>query len=424
MKFLHERLDNGLDIVAEVTDTALSTSIGFFVKTGARDETDVEWGVSHFLEHMVFKGTHDLSADEINRRFDWMGASANAFTSEEDTAYHAAVLPEQQLEVTALLARMMRPALREEDFDTEKKVIVEEIRMYDDQPPFGADDRCRAAFFGQHPLARSVLGTVESIEGMPVEVMRDYHRRRYSPGNIVLAATGAVDFPLLVESARRWCGDWEPFAVPHRRVAAQRHPSDGIATLEHITRPTSTLEYAVRMSEGPSGDEEERFAAKLLASILGDTSGSRLYWALVDTGRAEQASCHHQDFLDSGLFATQLSCDPEDAEALLARIEEIYREAAEQGIGAAELEQNRNKLAGRWVLLGERPRRRLFDVGPEWAHSGTYRSVADDLRTIENLSMGDVREVLDRWPLHGPGATVLAGPLPIDASLELQPEAQ
>ena len=226
MKFLHERLDNGLDIVAEVTDTALSTSIGFFVKTGARDETDVEWGVSHFLEHMVFKGTHDLSADEINRRFDWMGASANAFTSEEDTAYHAAVLPEQQLEVTALLARMMRPALREEDFDTEKKVIVEEIRMYDDQPPFGADDRCRAAFFGQHPLARSVLGTVESIEGMPVEVMRDYHRRRYSPGNIVLAATGAVDFPLLVESARRWCGDWEPFAVPHRRVALPRahHP--------------------------------------------------------------------------------------------------------------------------------------------------------------------------------------------------------
>jgi len=424
VKFLHERLPNGLDVVAEVTDAALSTSIGFFVKTGARDETDVEWGVSHFLEHMVFKGTHDLSADEINRRFDWMGASANAFTSEEDTAYHAAVLPEQQLEVTALLARMMRPALREEDFDTEKKVIVEEIRMYDDQPPFGADDRCRASFFNRHPLARSVLGTVESIEGMPVEVMRDYHRRRYSPGNIVLAATGAVDFPLLVESARRWCGDWEPLEVPTRRVTAARRPAGGSATLEHITRPTSTLEYAVLMSDGPTGDDEERFAAKLLATILGDTSGSRLYWALVDTGEAEQASCHHQDFLDAGLFATQLSCDPEDAGALLARIDELYREAAVKGVGTAELEQNRNKLAGRWVLLGERPRRRLFDVGPEWAHSGTYRSVADDLRTIENLSLDDVRDVLDRWPLHGPGSTVLAGPLSPDPSPESPSGAQ
>jgi len=411
VKFLHERLPNGLDVIAEVTDAALSTSVGFFVRTGARDETDAEWGVSHFLEHMVFKGTHDLSADEINRRFDWMGASANAFTSEEDTCYHAAVLPEQQVEVTGLLARMMRPALREDDFDTEKKVIVEEIRMYDDQPPFGADDRCRATFFGRHPLSRSVLGTVQSIESMPVETMRDYHRRRYSPGNIVLAATGAVDFPTLVESARRWCGDWEPIAVPPRRVPAASHPPAGAPPLEHVTRSTSTLEYAVRMSDGPTGDDEDRFAAKLLAAILGDTSGSRLYWALVDTGEAEQASCHHQDFLDAGLFATQLSCDPEDAPRLLGRILEVYGEAATGGIGRSELEQNRNKLAGRWVLLGERPRRRLFDVGPEWAHSGTYRSVADDLRTIESLSLDDVHRVLARWPLHGPGTTVLAGPL-------------
>ena len=178
MRFLHERLDNGLEIIAEATDGALSTSIGFFVRTGARDESDDLWGASHFLEHMVFKGTADLSADEINRRFDWMGASANAFTSEEDTVYHAAVLPSQQHEAVDLLARMMRPALREEDFSTEKLVILEEIRMYDDQPPFGADDRCRAAFFDGHPLARSVLGTVESIQALPVEAMRDYHRRR------------------------------------------------------------------------------------------------------------------------------------------------------------------------------------------------------------------------------------------------------
>ncbi|MFM8706545.1 MAG: M16 family metallopeptidase, partial [Planctomycetia bacterium] len=102
MRFLRERLDNGLEVIAEVTDGALSTSIGFFVRTGARDESDDVWGVSHFLEHMIFKGTADLPADEINRRFDWMGASANAFTSEEDTAYHAAVLPEQQDEVTSL----------------------------------------------------------------------------------------------------------------------------------------------------------------------------------------------------------------------------------------------------------------------------------------------------------------------------------
>ncbi|MFM8804034.1 MAG: M16 family metallopeptidase, partial [Planctomycetia bacterium] len=384
MRFLRERLDNGLEVIAEVTDGALSTSIGFFVRTGARDESDDVWGVSHFLEHMIFKGTADLPADEINRRFDWMGASANAFTSEEDTVYHAAVLPSQQHEAVDLLARMMRPALREEDFDTEKLVILEEIRMYDDQPPFGADDRCRAAFFGRHPLARSVLGTVESIQALPVEAMRDYHLRRYSPGNIVLAATGAVDFPALVASARRLCGDWEPHPTPNRR---QPCPPPVADRQEYIVRPTATLEYAVRMSAGPAGDDDDRFAAKLLSVALGDDSGSRLYWALIDSGEAEQASCHHHDFLDAGLMITQLSCDADEVTPLLTRILDVYREATDRGISPAEFTQARNKLAGRVVLEGERPRRRLFHVGLEWAHGAAYRSVADNLRIVEGLSL-------------------------------------
>jgi predicted Zn-dependent peptidase len=412
MRFLRERLDNGLEIIAEVTDEALSTSVGFFVRTGSRDETDDLWGASHFLEHMVFKGTHDLSADEINRRFDWMGASANAFTSEEDTVYHAAVLPSQQHEAVDLLSRMMRPALREEDFATEKLVILEEIRMYDDQPPFGADDRCRAGFFGGHPLARSVLGTVGSIEALPVEAMRDYHGRRYSPDNIVLAATGAVDFAGLVATARRHCGDWAPRATPPRR---RPRPAPAASTTQRIVRPTATLEYAVRMSAGPAEDDPDRFAAKLLAVVLGDESGSRLYWSLIDSGEAEQASCHHQDFLDAGLFATQLSCDADEVESMLERIADIYRDAAARGIPAGEFERARNKLAGRFVLAGERPRQRLFDIGLEWAHSGTYRSLADNLRIVEGLSLDDVHRVLAEWPLDGPGATVLAGPYGAEA---------
>ena len=413
MRFLRERLDNGLEVIAEVTDGALSTSLGFFVRTGSRDESDELWGASHFLEHMVFKGTTDLSAEEINRRFDWMGASANAFTSEEDTVYHAAVLPSQQHEAVDLLARMMRPALRAEDFATEKLVILEEIRMYDDQPPFGADDRCRAAFFGRHPLARSVLGTVESIEALPVEAMREYHRRRYSPGNIVLAATGAVDFPALVESARRLCGHWEPLETPERK----RPPTAPRDTREQIVRPTAALEYAVRMSAGPADDDDDRFAAKLLAVALGDESGSRLYWAMVDSGDAEHASCHHHDFLDAGLMITQLSCDAAEVDALLARILEIYEDAARKGIGRTEFEQARNKLAGRVVLEGERPRRRLFHVGLEWAHGAAYRSVADNLRIVETLSIDDLQRVLVRWPLDGPGVTVLAGPAGAEPSV-------
>ena len=191
MQFLTHTLPNGLEIVAECNAEAYSTALGFFVKTGARDESDDVAGVSHFLEHMVFKGTPTRSADDVNREFDEIGSHANAFTTEEKTVFYAAVLPEHQTRAIELLADILRPSLHEADFDTEKKVILEEIQMYEDQPPFGADDKCRAAYFGDHPLGRSVLGTTASVEALPVAAMRDYFRRRYAPGNIVVAAPAA-----------------------------------------------------------------------------------------------------------------------------------------------------------------------------------------------------------------------------------------
>jgi len=163
LRFRKHVLPNGLEIVAECNDDAFSTAMGFFVKTGARDETDAVAGVSHFLEHMMFKGTSSRSADDVNREFDEMGAHYNAFTNEENTVYYSAVLPECQHQSVELLGDILRPALREEDFDTEKQVILEEIQMYEDQPPFGADDKARATYFGSHPLGRSVLARQRAL---------------------------------------------------------------------------------------------------------------------------------------------------------------------------------------------------------------------------------------------------------------------
>ncbi len=408
MPFLHERLSNGLDVIAETSESAVSTSIGFFVATGSRDEHDAIWGTSHFLEHMVFKGTPDITGDDINRRFDAMGASVNAFTSEEDTVYYASVLPEQQDEAVDLLSRMMRPALRDADFETEKLVILEEIRMYDDQPPFGADDRCRAGFFGGHPLGRSVLGTIESIQALDVGAMRDYHQRRYAPGTMVLAASGAVDFQALVASAQRLCGEWAPMPSTERTVKPQPRAAARPGT-ERIVRPAASLDYAVWMVAAPSERDDDRHAARLLSILLGDSSGSRLYWGLIDTGEAEHASCHHQDYLDAGLFVTQLSCATDDVASLRERIADIYA-AATRDITHDEFTRAQNKLASRVVLGGERPRRRLFEVGLDWSHSRTYRSVADNLRHVETVSLDDVRRVLAAWPLDGAAAAVVAGP--------------
>src|SRR5438128_5914184 len=194
MPFQQHTLDNGLEIVAETSPDAYSSAYAFFVRTGARDETAEISGVSHFLEHMVFKGSANRTATEVNRDLDDLSASSNAYTSEEQTVYYATTLPEDQESIVELLADMMRPALRPDDFDTEKQVILEEIAKYDDQPPYGAHEKCMAAFFGDHPLGNSVLGSSKSVGGLARDQMLAYFEQRYSPRNMTLVAAGTVGF--------------------------------------------------------------------------------------------------------------------------------------------------------------------------------------------------------------------------------------
>src|ERR1700761_3025313 len=173
MRFHHTVLDNGLRVIAEVNDQAHSGASGFFVKTGSRDEAADVAGVSHFLEHMIFKGTPRRDALAVNRDFDRVGAKHNAQTSEEDTFYHVTCLPEYLPRAFDVLSDILRPSLRDDDFETEKKVIIEEIRMYLDSPMSVAYEAVKAAHFGTHPLGQSILGTTASIAGLRVGQMRD-----------------------------------------------------------------------------------------------------------------------------------------------------------------------------------------------------------------------------------------------------------
>lgn len=405
MEFREHTLPNGLEVVAECDAEARSVALGFFVKAGACDETDDVSGVSHFLEHMVFKGTPRRTADEVNRRFDELGAHYNAFTSEEKTVYHAAVLPEYQRPAVELWADILRPSLREADFDTEKKVIIEEIKMYADQPPYGADDRVRATHFGRHPLGRSVLGTVESITELSVDAMRRYFEGRYSPANISLVAAGKVDFADLIAAAEDYCGHWQRFEATRRISPAPPHSS-----FECIRKEHSTQEYCLQLANGPSATDDDRYAAKLLATVIGDDSGSRLYWELVDPGLAEHASLGHHDHLGTGLFVSYLCCDPEFAGENLERLSDIYSRVESEGITAAELEQAKNKINSRVVLSSERPRGRLFNLGSNWTYRHEYRSVKDDLDAIDRITLDEVNAVLKKYPLSI-STTVAIGPL-------------
>ncbi len=283
---IHEaRLANGLQIVAEKSPAVHSVALGFFVRTGSRDETDEVAGVSHFLEHMAFKGTARHSADDVNRVFDEVGAKYNASTSEEVTLFYAAVLPEYLPSTCDLLADIIRPALRKEDFDMEKKVILEEIGMYDDQPTYTAYENLMQKHFSGHPLGRSVLGTNESISALECEKMRAYHQNRYAAGNIILAVAGKFDWPQMLDLAHKSCDHWP--AGGGARPQVEAHPAGG---LNLVSRASSMQQHVMQMSPAPPADSPMRYAADILTVIVGDDTGSRLFWEMVDPGYAETAA--------------------------------------------------------------------------------------------------------------------------------------
>jgi len=405
LEFLQQQLDNGLNVIAECNGRAYSTAVGFFVSTGARDETADVAGVSHFLEHMTFKGTPTRTAEDVNRELDEIGSFANACTDEEQTIYHATVLPEYQDCAVEVLADIMRPSLREEDFHTEKKVIIEEIRKHDDQPPFGAHEKCMAAHFGAHPLGHSVLGTVQSITDLTPHAMRAYFDRRYSPGNITLVATGRVDFDSLTKLAEKHCGHWQPFAAKR-----DTPPAPANTGFHVVTKESAAQEYVVQIAAGPAAADDDRFAGRVLAMILGDDSGSRYYWELVDPGLAECAAVWSYEHQGAGLFMTFMCCTPGRTADNLGRIQKAQRAIQQDGIAGKELAQAKSKIRSHVVRHGERPANRLFAVGNGWLRRREYRSVREVIDDYQAVTRDDVVAVLAKYPpsIH---TTVAVGPL-------------
>lgn len=405
MHFDHVTLPNGLDIVAEANPRAHSAAVGFFVRTGSRDETPEISGVSHFLEHMAFKGNDRFTADDVNRIFDEVGARYNASTSEEVTLFYAAVLPEYVGRTFELLAALLYPTLRDEDFDTEKQVILEEIGMYEDMPAYVANEHAMKTHFAGHALGMSILGPSDGIRALASEQMRDYHRRRYRAGNITLAGAGRIELAELTDLAQTWCGHWPAGSAD--RDNSRPPPAGGTRI---VVRPQSQQQHVAMMAAGPSASSPLRYAAELLSITVGDAQGSRLYWELVDPGLVESADLSFHDYDGCGAWMTYFCCRPDQAQDNLDRVQEIYAEVMRDGIHADELERARNKAASRIVLQSERPIGRLSSLGSNWVYRREYRSVRDDLQALAAVTQDDIRQLLDEFPL-APATIVTVGPL-------------
>jgi predicted Zn-dependent peptidase len=392
--FEQDSLPNGLNVIGEIDDNAHTAAIGFFVKTGARDELSKVMGVSHFLEHMMFKGTNKRSAEEVDQEFDDIGAEHNAFTTSEMTAFWAHTLPEHLLTAEEILSDIMRPAIRQADFDSEKRVILEEIAMYADYPFWVLYEKAMETYYREHPLSHRVLGTVDSITGLTREQMVDYFTNRYSADNAVIAVAGKVDFEALMTQISMHCGNWNTSRTSRAYQAPQFAPDEFTMNSASVHR-----HYMLMLCPAPGQQDPRRYASSILAQILGDSEGSRLYWALVETGLAEEAQSQYESRDGVGDVLVFASCSPENAQTVEVTIEQQLERLVES-LTQDDLERVRSKIATGVTLHSELPAGRMKRIGRVWTYTGEYRSLATELERINAVTLDDLRAVADEFPIR------------------------
>jgi predicted Zn-dependent peptidase len=349
-------LGSGVRIVTEEVPSVRSVALGLWVRTGSRNETPAQAGVSHFLEHLLFKGTARFSAIEISERFDGLGASVNAATGKETTHLHARFLDEHTEEVFDLLAEMLLAPTYPE-IDSEREVVLEEIAMYEDEPQDRVHDILAGAVFGDHPLGRRVLGEAEVISSIPVPDIEAYHQQRYTGANVVVGAAGHLDHDRIAALAEKLISP--PAGGEEAAGAAQ--PA---ATARLHFYPKDTEQYHICFgAPGIVKDDERRYGLAVLDSIFGGSTSSRLFREVREKrGLAYSVGSYNEQYTDSGLVATYVGTREDNVEEACAVIGAELERLRAEPVSAGELARAKENVKGRLVLSSESTAARMTRI--------------------------------------------------------------
>ncbi len=406
--FRTHTLSNGLQIVGQPMPDFESVAVSYYVRTGSRDEYDPSIaGVSHFLEHMVFKGTKDLDWQEITLAFNKIGAELNAFTSHESTVYYARVLGEYLDRAVELLSDMMYPRLDESDFTTEKEVIVNEIARSEDQPYNLTYRRMMQTYFGNHSLGHDVLGSRESIRGLKVEQMRDYWNRRYAANNLILSVAGNFDWDHIIKLAEQYCSTWR--TGDSGRDVSHYEPDGPINNIV----VDKNLKQQIMILAMPAVDvkDPDYYAAVLGGSILGDSDGSRLYWNIYQRGLAESASAGLWAMEGTGIMLLEANSTPENAPQVLKMLRSELDSLVADGVHEDELRRAKDKWISGLVLSSESTFSRMRALASDWVTEGRLVSVEEETERIEKVTAQDIMRALKRFPMRDKQVLTALGPL-------------
>ncbi len=398
-------LPNGLRVITETMPSLRSVAIGCWIDTGTRDETPEEAGASHFLEHLLFKGSETLSARQISESFDSMGAQSNAFTSQEYTCFWARMLDSDLEEGLRLLGEMLqRPAFRQSEIDSERHVVIEEINMNEDDPNDVAFERFHETVFAGHPLETPILGTKESILGMSREALSGYWQRRYGAGSTVIAIAGSVDHDRAVELVSRQFGDWSGGQMQHeyRRAVVTSRVS--------VVHRDTEQSHLVLGGEGMSRDDDRRYAFEILHLVLGGGMSSRLFHTIrEERGLAYAVYSFKMPFADVGAWAVYAGTTPEQTRTVLGLVRDELAAMASDGITSDELKRAQGNLRGGLALSLEDPNSRMVRLGRQELTGGEHTSVDERIARVNAVTEAEVQRVAEQL-LTGPFVMGAVGP--------------
>ena len=382
-------LDSGLRVASEVVPSVRSIALGLWVRAGSRDESQEQAGISHFLEHLLFKGTDRYSSREIDELFDSLGAEANAGTGKETTSVYSRFLDRHLERAFDVLQDMvLRPSYP--DIDSERQVVLEEIAMYEDEPQDKVHDVLSGAVFGEHPLGRPIIGRAEVISSVPVPRIAEYHDGRYVPRNIVIAAAGNVDHDRLVALASNAVGD-EAGEVGDGTPPAS--PNGVAPALRFHRKDTEQYHLCLGAPGIPRGDER-RFVLRILDTILGGSTSSRLFQEVREKrGLAYAVYSYASHYLDSGQVALYVGTRPDNVQEAMDVIGSELRGLLEGGVTGEELERARENVKGRTVLSMESTLTRMNRLGSSLLMGVPLLSLDEILAELDGVTADDVMDL-------------------------------
>ncbi|MCW2847122.1 MAG: peptidase domain protein [Marmoricola sp.] len=389
-------LKGGLRVVTEHMPGVRSAAVGVFVQVGSRDEAAQLNGASHFLEHLLFKGTPTRSAMDISAAFDEVGGEFNAYTAREYTCYHARVLDEDLPMAVDVLGDMITASLlTTEDVEAEREVILDEIAMHDDDPDDVVHNLFAATAWAGTPLARPIAGTAESIKALSPKQVRGYYRRRYRPEVMTLAVAGNVDHDDVVRRARRAFGRNDFLAGTGRpagpRLADRPRPMK-FADVS-ASRPFEQVNVVLGM-QGLTRSDPRRYALNILQTALGGGSSSRLFQEVRERrGLAYSVYSFGLGYSDAGMVGVAAGSLPSKAEALLRVVREELVKVADSGLTEEEVERGKGQARGGLVLSLEDSGSRMTRLGEAELFQRRLRSVDEVLESLESVTVQDVHEL-------------------------------